>query len=151
MHIYIKCTLYCNIVTLVSQPLVLTFAGNTRNTSWMQFMFDCSRVLIPPPPTPASGSHQLPTIPETPVHTPSRQPTPEDQTESTIMDFLERIRQSMDYSKSLCCQNHQQRFQEVVITPVRYIQLYIDYSLKFPQLYKLSLLTVTTTSISSCQ
>ncbi|PVD31188.1 hypothetical protein C0Q70_06600 [Pomacea canaliculata] len=56
-----------------------------------------SRVLIPPPPTPASGSHQLPTIPETPVHTPSRQPTPEDQTESTIMDFLERIRQSMDY------------------------------------------------------
>lgn len=37
-HIYIKCTLYCTIVALVSQPLVLTFAGNTRNTSWMQFL-----------------------------------------------------------------------------------------------------------------
>ncbi|KAK7499097.1 hypothetical protein BaRGS_00009644 [Batillaria attramentaria] len=58
-----------------------------------------SRVLIPPPPSPASGISQpvqLPPIPESPVRTPSRQATPAEQTEQVILDFLGKIRHSMD-------------------------------------------------------
>ncbi|KAK7088108.1 uncharacterized protein [Littorina saxatilis] len=59
-----------------------------------------SRVLIPPPPTPASGMSQpvLSTIQEsrTPVRTPSRQATPAKQTLSVVLDFLGKIRHSMD-------------------------------------------------------
>ncbi|XP_041349951.1 LOW QUALITY PROTEIN: uncharacterized protein LOC121369143 [Gigantopelta aegis] len=53
-----------------------------------------SRVLLPPPPTPASHISSLPVIQE--MHTPSRQQTPADQTDTFMFDFIRRMRISMD-------------------------------------------------------
>ncbi|GFS25981.1 hypothetical protein ElyMa_001702300 [Elysia marginata] len=55
-----------------------------------------SRMLIPPPPSPASQMASLAAIPESPVRTPAPTLNPQVQAEEVILDFLTRIRRSMD-------------------------------------------------------
>ncbi|XP_067670758.1 uncharacterized protein [Haliotis asinina] len=55
-----------------------------------------SRVLLPPPPTPASHVSSLPVIQEVSPRTPSRQLTPAGQGEKAVIDFLTKVKLSMD-------------------------------------------------------
>ncbi|GFO15113.1 hypothetical protein PoB_004161800, partial [Plakobranchus ocellatus] len=55
-----------------------------------------SRMLIPPPPSPASQVASLAAIPESPVRTPAPTLNPQVQAEEVVLDFLTRIRRSMD-------------------------------------------------------
>ncbi|ESP02547.1 hypothetical protein LOTGIDRAFT_171946 [Lottia gigantea] len=57
-----------------------------------------SRVLLPPPPTAASQTPGpgLPVILESPTHTPSRGQTPRQQTQNVVLDFLNKIRKTVD-------------------------------------------------------
>ncbi|XP_059163173.1 uncharacterized protein LOC131946430 [Physella acuta] len=52
-----------------------------------------SRMLIPPPPSPASA---MTTIPESPSHTPAPSLNPRAQADEVMFDFLAKIRKSMD-------------------------------------------------------
>ncbi|BFZ18747.1 hypothetical protein BsWGS_21786 [Bradybaena similaris] len=55
-----------------------------------------SRSLIPPPPTPASDFSRMAPIPESPNSTPAPSLHPQAQAEEVVLDFLTRIRKSMD-------------------------------------------------------
>jgi len=55
-----------------------------------------SRMLLPPPPTPVTVLSGLPDIPETMPSTPAPSIPPQQQADEVILDFLARIRKSMD-------------------------------------------------------
>ncbi|CAG5120922.1 unnamed protein product [Candidula unifasciata] len=55
-----------------------------------------SRSIIPPPPTPASDFSRMAPIPESPTHTPAPSLNPQAQAEEVILDFLTKIRKSID-------------------------------------------------------
>ncbi|KAH9524500.1 hypothetical protein Btru_027035 [Bulinus truncatus] len=55
-----------------------------------------SRLLIPPPPSPESAYVGMSTIPESPTHTPAPTLNHKAQAEEVILDFLRKIRKSVD-------------------------------------------------------
>ncbi|XP_005096813.2 uncharacterized protein LOC101844992 [Aplysia californica] len=71
-------------------------AQRSPNPSVLSMGSYISRMLIPPPPTPASLVSALPPIPETAPSTPAPSVHPQQQAEEVVLDFLTRIRKSMD-------------------------------------------------------
>ncbi|KAK6184233.1 hypothetical protein SNE40_002067 [Patella caerulea] len=82
-----------DILKRTSKPIKSPTPSVNSNMSYM------SRVLLPPPPTPAShysGTNGLPPILESPGRTPSRTHTPQQQTENVVLHFLSKVRKTLD-------------------------------------------------------